>query len=256
MTTAVCVGGLIAIGLWFLLLRILRDTVFAQDRELAWQMCSLAILYSSATLVGSGLLTGRRLAVAANPHLKLFRDLDLPLSHVALRYGVLPAGVAAAPLPVATLVFLLVFGPDDPNTAARYAWILPLALCASAAACFTAAWCAIRVPRRASVTWLRAEACAVVGFLLGVATTGTMRAGISWPGLPPLAIPVLATASLVATVALIVGTLVCLRSARYSSLLLPNRERRSPQRPTGSGLSTAFLADLTASPHGTLASMY
>ena len=255
MSLGILVGSLIAAGLWFLFLRILRETVFAEDRELAWQLCSLAVLYACAAIVGSGLLTSRRLAVAANPHLTLFRDLDLPLPHVALRYGVLPAAMTAAPIPAATIVFLVVFGADDPDRVVNYVWLLPLALCAPAAACFVAAWCAARLPRRGSVNWLRAGVCAVVGLALGITTTGTLRAGVSWAGLPPFAVPLLTTTAIVAMVGLLAGTVACLRSARYSALLLPRRQSRS-RRPQTKGLAAAFLSDLAGTPHGTLASVY
>lgn len=255
LSAAILVGGLIGVGLWFLFLQILRDTVFAQDRELAWQLCSLAVLYSSATLIGSGLLTSRRLAVAANPHLRLFRDLELPLPHVALRYGVLPAAMSAAPIPSATIVFLVVFGADDPARLSGYAWLLPLAFSAVAAACFTAAWCAARLPRPASVRWLRAVACAVVGLALGIMTTATLRAGILWTGVPPLAVPAITATAILATVGLIAGTAGCVRRARYSALLLPRRQYGSHRHET-KDLWTALLADLAASPHGTLASVY
>lgn len=258
-SSSILVGGLIALALWSVFLTILRDTLFAHDRELAWQLCSLAVVYALATIVGSGLLTSRRLAVAANPHLKLFRDLDLPLSHVALRYGVLPAAVSSAPVPAATIVFLVVFGSDEPARIGSYAWLLPLALGAVATACCIAAWCAARLPRRASVMWLRGVACAVVGLALGITTTGTLRAGATWPGLPPLAAPIMTTTAIVAVVGLVAGTVTCLRQARYSALLLPQRRHRSRQRQRQgqtNGLPTAFLADLAASPHGTLASIY
>ncbi|MCH6468728.1 hypothetical protein [Sinomonas terrae] len=256
-SAGVGVGTLVGGVLWFLTLRVLRDSVFSHDRDLAWQLWSLVVLYVSAVVVGSGLLTSRRLAVVANPHLRLFRDLDLPLSHVALRYGVLPAGLAAAPLPVATALFVAVFGAEDPARTAAYAWLLPGSLCATASACFIAAWCALNPPRRGSATWARAVACAVVGLALGAATAVTLGSGavISVPALPPFAVPMLTTMAMIATIGFVAATIVCLNAGHYAALLLPSRRKRSGDR-QARGLAMAFLQDLAGTPHGTLVSVY
>jgi hypothetical protein len=45
---SICVGGSVAAGLWFLILSLFRDTVLSTGSGLAWQLCSLGVLYSSS----------------------------------------------------------------------------------------------------------------------------------------------------------------------------------------------------------------
>lgn len=250
-TGSAAVGG----SLFAVLLALLRDTVFRDQRELAWQIFSIATLYGSAALIGAELLTQRRLAVSANPHLRLFRDLDVPVGHVALRYGVLPAAFRVLPLLASTVIFLAVFGPGDGTRVITYAWLLPVAVFAGSVACFFSARNAKQAPFLPSRVWRQFASCSVVGLVLGFITTATLRGDARLPAPPTALAPATAAALVFFALVIAVFTVVQLRQAEYSTMLLAQPVSLSSTLPPRL-LVAALLGDLRASPHGMLVGVY
>lgn len=232
---------------------VLRDGAFRHDSAgvLVWGL--LAILYSTAALVFSEIVSSRRLAVSGTPHLELFRAMELPFRQVVVRYGLVPMFRRIAVLWYSAAVFLTIF--FEPT--AIYSNIVAASVCilalSSAACLYSVLHFASAPARRTSLRWPSCGLTLVLVLVLGAATgaLGSQPgpAGIS-VGEVPGHLPLISLIVLAAAALLLLLSIRKWRGLGYRRVLL-TAQRNRLHSPSG-GLTKFLFLDLLGSKQGSL----
>lgn len=232
---------------------VLRDGPFRDDSAgvLVWGL--LAILYSTAAMVFSEIVSSRRLAVSGTPHLELFRSLELPFRQVVVRYGVIPLFRRMAVLYYAAALFLTVFFEPTANYSNIVAAAVSVLTLSSAACLYSVLHFASAPARRMSVRWPACGLMLLLGLVLG-AVTGVLgsRPGPSAisVGIVPDYLPLMSLLACAAAGLVLLGSIRKWRALGYRRVLLA--AQLSKHRSQSGTLTRFLLLDLLGSKQGSV----
>ncbi|GAB3564409.1 hypothetical protein GCM10027405_20470 [Arthrobacter alkaliphilus] len=235
------------------MMSVLRDGPLRHDTAAVLNWGFLAILYSAVVAVLTEVVSSRRLAVSGSPHLELFRAMELPLSQVVVRYGLIPALRRTGILWYSAAVFLVVFFEESSGYAGVVAASASVLVLASCACAYCVLHFASTPAQRIGLHWRYVLFALILGLLLG-AVTGFLLPQFSRLGSlaedPARFLPVLYSLVAIGSGVLIFLSIRAWRRLSYFRISF-GRERAG-SRPRAATFGRFVVTDLLSSKQGSV----
>lgn len=175
--TVILIGSItvltVGLAVCILLFSTIRQSP-TMDRQSIGLLAVATATYFGCLIIFGEVYSGRRIAVSGNPHLALFKSLDIPLQHVLIRYGLLPLFIRMFVFAGCIVVYLGIFWDPSIEYTRQLLLLSTILIFVLSAGIYSVLKCSVQPPSRQRRGWVLALAPGSVGVLVGLGTSGLL----------------------------------------------------------------------------------